>query len=69
MAPQPEAAFIQTLHQYFQLIQRRAGDHALQVTLSADRKVTSLASRMNETDKAEWLSALDLIEQELLPKG
>jgi uncharacterized protein (DUF934 family) len=51
MASPQEPAFIQTLRQYFQLIQRRGGDHALRVTLSADRKVTALASRMNEMDK------------------
>ena len=68
MAPPSEKRFIRTLRD-LQRLQRRDGDHALRVTLSADRKVTSLASRMNETDKADWLSALDLIEQELLPKG
>ena len=67
MAPQTEARFIPILREYFQLIQRRGGDDELRATLSADRKVTSLASRRSEKAKAEWLAALDLIEKELLP--
>ena len=63
-----EAPYIQTLRWHYRSIQQREGDAALRVTLSAERAATSHDPQMTASDKSEWSAALDLLEDELLPK-